>query len=61
VKSARKEEEEWGWLATDKQQTHGGSAALHPNFAPLHCAKLRHASTVEQSRCAAALPLALQR
>lgn len=38
-----------GWLATDKQQTHGGSATLHPNFAPLHCAKLRDASTVEQN------------
>jgi hypothetical protein len=38
------------WLATDKQQTHGGSAALHPNFAPFHCAKLRHASTVRRNR-----------
>jgi hypothetical protein len=31
---------------TDNQQTHGGSASLYPNFAPLHCAKLRHASNV---------------
>jgi len=28
------------------QQTHGGCALLHPNFAPFHCAKLRHASAV---------------
>jgi len=32
------------WNST--QQTHGGSALLHPNFAPFHCAKLRHASNV---------------
>jgi len=43
MKSAREEEEEWGWLATDKQHGQAGSAIAPPKF---YSASLRKTSAV---------------